>query len=58
LLVDLLCVVDEPFQQRRWRVPEVFSKLMEDELGVRPEGRYLAFRWKHGRIVGLFGDQI
>jgi len=47
LLVNLLCIVDQPLQQRRWRVAEVLIEFVEDNLGVRPEGRRPAFRRKH-----------
>ncbi len=39
LLVDLLSVVDQPFQQRWRRVAKVFTEFVKDELGVRPKGR-------------------
>jgi len=36
LLMDLLCVFDQSFQQRRWRVSEILTKFVKDKLGVRP----------------------
>ncbi len=39
-------------------VAEVLAEFVEDELGVRPEGRGPAFRRRHDLIVGLIGDQI
>ena len=58
MLMDLLCVFDQPLQQRRWRVAKVLTEFVEDELGVRPEGRRPAFRRKHDLVVSLLGDQI
>jgi len=34
--MDLLCVFDQSFQQRRWRVSEILTKFVKDKLGVRP----------------------
>jgi len=45
--VNLLCVFDQPLQQRRWRVAEILAEFVEDETGVRPEGRRPALRRKH-----------
>ena len=56
--MDLLCVFDQPLQQWRWRIAEVITEFVEDELGVRPEGRRLAFWWKHDLIVRVLSDQI
>jgi len=36
LLMDLLSVFDQSLQQRRWRVAEILTEFVEDELGVRP----------------------
>jgi hypothetical protein len=38
LLVDLLGVSDQPFQQWWWLVPEILTEPVEHELGLRPEG--------------------
>jgi len=58
VLVDFPCVFDQPLQQRRWRVAEILTEFVENELGVRPEGRRPVFRWKHDLVVGLLGNQI
>ena len=58
MLMDLLCVFDQPLQQRRWRVAKVLTEFVEDELGMRPEGRRLAFQRKHNLIISLLGAQI
>ena len=36
----------------------MLTEFVEDEVGVRPDGRRPAFRWKHDFVVGLLGDQI
>ena len=56
--MDLLGVIDQPFQQWWWRVAEILTEFVKDELGVRPEGRRPAFRREHDLIVSLLGDQI
>jgi len=58
LLMDLMCVFDQPLHQRRWRVAKVLAEFVEYEMGVRPEGRRLMFRREHDIIVGLLGNQI
>ena len=57
MFVDLLCVGDEAVKQWWRRIPEVATQPVENELGVRPEGRRPAFRRKHEVIICVFDDQ-
>lgn len=46
-------VFGQPLQQRRWRVAEILTEVVKNELGVRPEVRRPAFRRKHDLVIGV-----
>ncbi len=56
--MNLLSVLNRSLQQRRWRITEILTEFVEDELGGDLSVARPAFRRKHDFVVSLLGDQI